>query len=172
MSEQISPAELRLAARNHGLPLEALAYDVTPAGLHYLLIHYDIPVVDPGHWRLKVDGQVGRELSLSLEELRSRPAVTHAVTLECAGNGRAQLSPRPLSQPWLIEAIGTADWTGVALGALLDAAGVSDGAREVVFRGLDGGVEGGERQVYERSLPLDAALREEVLLAYEMNGQP
>ena len=47
-SEQITPAELRLATRNHGLPLEALAYDVTPAGLHYLLIHYDIPVVDAG----------------------------------------------------------------------------------------------------------------------------
>ena len=43
----ITPAELRLATRNHGMPLEALAYDVTPAGLHYLLIHYDIPVVDP-----------------------------------------------------------------------------------------------------------------------------
>ena len=46
-SEEFTPAELRLAARNHGLPLEALAYDLTPAGLHYLLIHYDIPVVDP-----------------------------------------------------------------------------------------------------------------------------
>src|SRR3954447_3428901 len=171
-SDQITPAELRLATRNHGMPLEALAYDVTPAGLHYLLIHYDIPVVNPDTWRLQIGGQVRRELTLSLAELRAREASTVRVTLECAGNGRAQLSPRPLSQPWLIEAIGTADWTGLALGPLLDAAGVSDGAREVVFRGLDGGVEGGERQVYERSLPLDAALREEVLLAYEMNGQP
>jgi hypothetical protein len=38
--------ELQLATRNHGLPLEALRYDVTPVGLHYLLIHYDIPFVD------------------------------------------------------------------------------------------------------------------------------
>src|SRR3954449_1886313 len=172
MSEQISPAELRLAARNHGLPLEALAYDVTPAGLHYLLIHYDIPVVDPGHWRLKVDGQVGRELSLSLEELRSRPSVTQAVTMECAGNGRAQLSPRPLSQPWLLEAVGTAEWTGTPLRGLLEEAGVDEGAAEVAFRALDRGVEGGEEQQYERSLPLAEALREEVLLAYAMNGQP
>lgn len=43
MTEGISREELQLAARNHGLPLEALRYDVTPAGLHYLLIHYDIP---------------------------------------------------------------------------------------------------------------------------------
>src|SRR3954468_22164485 len=166
MSEQISPAELRLAARNHGLPLEALAYDVTPAGLHYLLIHYDIPEVDPGRWRLKLDGQVGRELSLSLEELRSRPSVTQAVTMECAGNGRAQLSPRPLSQPWLLEAVGTAEWTGVPLRDLLSEAGLSDPAESIVFTGLDRGVEGDEEQQYERALTPEQALGHDILLAY------
>ena len=119
-----------------------------------------------------MDGRVERELSLSLEELRARPAVTHAVTLECAGNGRAALSPRPLSQPWLLEAVGTAEWTGTPLRGLLEEAGVEEGAVEVLFRGLDRGVEGGEEQHYERSLPLAEALREEVLLAYAMNGQP
>src|SRR3954453_14605967 len=90
-SELVTPAELRLAARNHGLPLEALQYDLTPAGLHYLLIHYDIPVVDPAGWRLAGGGRVKRELSLPLDELRGRPAVTVPVTMECAGNGRARL---------------------------------------------------------------------------------
>ena len=47
--EALSLDELQLAARNHGMPLEALRYDVTPAGLHYLLVHYDIPFVDPRH---------------------------------------------------------------------------------------------------------------------------
>jgi len=163
---------LRLATRNHGLPLEALSYDVTPAGLHYLLIHYDIPVVDPAGWRLSVGGRVGRELSLSLDELRARPAVTLAVTLECAGNGRAQLSPRPVSQPWGLEAVGTAEWTGTPLHVLLEEAGVGEGAVEVLFEGLDRGVEGGEVQRFARSLPLADALREEVLLAYAMNGTP
>ena len=92
-SDDITPAELRLAARNHGLPLEALAYDVTPPGLHYLLVHYDIPVVDPANWRLAVGGLVADELTLSLDDLRSRRAVTHRVTLECAGNGRASSKP-------------------------------------------------------------------------------
>ncbi len=115
---------------------------------------------------------MGRDLSLSLDELRSRPAVTIPVTLECAGNGRAQLSPRPLSQPWLLEAVGTAEWTGTPLKGLLDEAGVSDGAAEVLFRGLDRGVEGGEEQQFERSLALAEASRDEVLLAYAMNGQP
>jgi sulfane dehydrogenase subunit SoxC len=163
---------LRLATRNHGLPLEALSYDVTPAGLHYLLIHYDIPIVDPAAWRLTLSGRVGRELSLSLDDLRARPAVTLAVTLECAGNGRAQLSPRPLSQPWGLEAVGTAEWTGVPLHSLLVEAGVGEAAVEVVFVGLDRGVEGGEVQRYARSLRLADALREEVLLAYAMNGAP
>lgn len=136
------------------------------------MIHYDIPVVDPGEWRLSVGGQVSRELSLSLDELRSRPSVTLAVTLECAGNGRAQLSPRPLSQPWLLEAVGTAEWTGTPLRGLLEEAGVDDGATEVLFTALDRGVEGGEEQQFERSLPLAEALRDEVLLGYAMNGQP
>ena len=128
--------------------------------------------MDPAGWRLAVGGAVRRELSLSLDDLRARPAVTHAVTLECAGNGRARLSPRPISQPWLLEAVGTAEWTGVPLRALLEEAGVEDGAIEVAFRGLDRGVEGGRAQSYERSLPLEEARREEVLLAYAMNGQP
>jgi sulfane dehydrogenase subunit SoxC len=153
-----------------------MAYDVTPAGLHYLLIHYDIPEVDETSWRLTVGGLVERELSLSLEDLRRRSTRTLAVTLECAGNGRAQLEPRPLSQPWLLEAVGTAEWSGVSLRDLLAEAGVRQGAVEVLFRGLDrgfeGGLEDGEEQHYERSLPIDDALADEPLLAYEMNGQP
>jgi DMSO/TMAO reductase YedYZ molybdopterin-dependent catalytic subunit len=171
-ADGITREELRLAARNHGMPLEALRYDVTPPGLHYLLIHYDIPDVDPDAWRLRVGGFVARPVELSLGDLRSRDSVAVAVTLECAGNGRALLEPRPVSQPWLTEAVGNAEWTGVPLRALLDDVGVEDGAVEVLFTGLDRGVEGGVEQDYERSLPLDEAMREDVLLAYEMNGRP
>jgi DMSO/TMAO reductase YedYZ molybdopterin-dependent catalytic subunit len=64
-----------LAARNHGMTLEMLREPITPIGLHYLLIHYDIPRVDPATWRLTVDGLVRRELSLSLAELRVRLTV-------------------------------------------------------------------------------------------------
>jgi DMSO/TMAO reductase YedYZ molybdopterin-dependent catalytic subunit len=170
--EGISPEELQLAARNHGMPLEALRYDLTPAGLHYLLIHYDIPEVDPDAWRLHVGGAVTRPAHLSLDALRSRPATEHAVTLECAGNGRALLKPRPVSQPWLLEAVGNARWTGVPLREVLEEAGVDEGAVEVLFTGLDRGVEGEVEQDYERSLPLAEAMREDVLLAYEMNEQP
>jgi len=148
-SEEITPAELRLASRNH-----------------------DIPVVDPAVWRLTVGGRVRRELSLSLTDLRARPAMTRAVTLECAGNGRAHLSPRPVSQPWLLETVGTAEWTGTSLRGLLEEAGADGRAVEVLFRGLDRGIEGGDEQHFERSLPRARATREEVMIAYAINGRP
>jgi DMSO/TMAO reductase YedYZ molybdopterin-dependent catalytic subunit len=161
-----------MAARNHGMPLEALAYPITPIGLHYLLIHYDIPVVDAASWRLVVDGEVDRPLVLSLEQLRAMPSVEIAATMECAGNGRADLAPHVDSQPWVNEAVGTGAWRGVRLRDVLDGAGVRDGAVDVVFTGLDRGLEDEVEQSYQRSLSLEDALRDEVLLAYELNGIP
>jgi DMSO/TMAO reductase YedYZ molybdopterin-dependent catalytic subunit len=164
--------ELQLAGRNRGMPLEALRYDITPTGLHYLLVHFDIPAVDAATWRLRLDGLVDRPIELGLDEIRARPRRTVPVTLECAGNGRARLQPRPLSNPWLLEAIGTAEWTGTSLGPLLDEAGVREDAIELVFTGVDRGFQGGTEQAYQRSLTLAEARRPEVLLAYEMNGEP
>jgi sulfane dehydrogenase subunit SoxC len=164
--------ELQLAARNHGMPLEALRYDVTPVGLHYLLIHYDIPVVDAAGWRLTLGGHVAQRLSLSLDDLRARPAVELTATMECAGNGRAALTPRPLSQPWLLEAVGTARWRGAPLAALLEEAQLLEDAVDIVFTGLDRGFEKGTEQSYQRALSVDDALGGEALLAYEMNGAP
>jgi len=164
--------ELQLAARNHALPLEALRWDVTPLGLHYLLTHFDIPDVDVAAWRLEIGGVVERTLSLSLEELRARPSVEAVVTMECAGNGRTYVEPHVVSQPWLLEAVGTARWRGVPVAALLEEAGVREEAVEVLFTGLDRGVEGGEEQSYERSVPLSALLSGDAFLAYEVNGLP
>jgi DMSO/TMAO reductase YedYZ molybdopterin-dependent catalytic subunit len=171
-SPDISGEELQLAARNHGMPLEALRYDVTPVGLHYLLIHFDIPEVDVATWRLEIGGHVGRSLSLTLDDVRSRAAIRTPVTMECAGNGRARLTPRPISQPWLNEAVGTAEWTGTPLWPLLEEARILEGTVEIVFTGQDRGVQGGIEHDYERSLPLEEVRRSEILLAYEINGMP
>ncbi len=164
--------ELALAFRNRGMPLEAMAHDTTPVGLHYLVVHWDIPVADDAGWRVVVDGAVRRPLTVSMPDIRARPQVTVPVTMECAGNGRARLEPRPISVPWLNEAIGTAEWTGTPLWPLLDAAGVTDDAVEIVFHGADRGIQGEVEQSYGRSLTLDEARRPEVLLAYAMNGRP
>jgi DMSO/TMAO reductase YedYZ molybdopterin-dependent catalytic subunit len=164
--------ELQLATRNRGMPLEALEYDVTPSGLHYLLIHFDIPRIDAATWRLRVGGRVRHPLELSLADIRDMPSQTLPVTLECAGNGRARLSPRPLSQPWLVEAVSTAEWTGTSLAGVLAAAGIDEDAQEIVFTGADRGVQGDSEHDYARSLSLADAQRPEVLLVYEMNGRP
>jgi DMSO/TMAO reductase YedYZ molybdopterin-dependent catalytic subunit len=163
--------ELAQATRNHGMPLEALRADITPAGMHYVLIHYDVPFLDPASHRLSFRG-FERSLDVGLDELRARPGVTLPVTFECAGNGRALFESRPVSQPWLLEAVGTAVWTGTPLSGLLRDAGVPGGTVEIVFTGSDRGVEGDEEQWYERSLPIDEAMRDDVLLVYAMNGQP
>jgi DMSO/TMAO reductase YedYZ molybdopterin-dependent catalytic subunit len=168
----LTPEELQLATRNRGMPLEALRYDVTPTGLHYLLVHFDIPVIDGAAWCLRVGGNVAWDLRLSLEEIRAKPRQTLAVTLECAGNGRARLFPRPVSQPWLNEAVSTAEWTGTPLATVLAEAGLKPDTVELVFTGADHGVEKGCEHDYARSLKVADATRPDVLLAYEMNGRP
>src|SRR4029077_12412751 len=72
----LSFEELQLANRNRALPLEALRYDITPIGLHYLLVHFDIPLVDASAWRLRLGGEVKKEMALSLEDFRTRPRPT------------------------------------------------------------------------------------------------
>lgn len=164
--------EVQLALRNRGMPLEAMHYPVTPSGLHYLLTHFDTPAVVSDEWRLEIAGLVSNPVSLSLDDIQARPAATMPVTMECAGNGRAMMAPRFLTQPWFEEAISTAEWTGIRLRDLLQEAGVDEQAEEFVFTGLDWGVQGGEVQAYQRSLTIDEAMRDEVLLAYAMNGEP
>jgi sulfane dehydrogenase subunit SoxC len=95
-----------------------------------------------------------------------------SVMMECAGIGRAHLSPRLLSTPWHDEAIGCAQWTGTPLAPILKEAGLLDDAVEILFSDHDRGIDHDVEHDYERSLPLEEALREEVILAYEMNGQP
>ena len=163
--------ELELATRNHGMPLEALRYDVTPAGLHYLLIHFDIPPSDEG-WNLGIGGLVERPFSLSLAELKSAGTLSVRVTMECAGNGRGQISPRYPSVPWLEEGVSTAEWTGVPLAGLLQRARLRDAVKEIVFHGADRGFDHGVEHHFARSLPLHEAMRGDVLVAHAMNGAP
>jgi DMSO/TMAO reductase YedYZ molybdopterin-dependent catalytic subunit len=168
----VTRGELGQATRNHGMQLEGLRYDVTPMGMHYLVIHFDIPPADEGAWNVEIDGLVDRPLSLTMADLRARPAVTRPITMECAGNGRAFLSPRAESQPWLLEAVGNAEWTGTPLPPLLEEAGLRPEAVELLFTGADHGIQGDVEQDYQWSFALDDILRDDVLLAYEVNGQP
>jgi DMSO/TMAO reductase YedYZ molybdopterin-dependent catalytic subunit len=148
--------------------------NVMPNASFYVRNHFQIPNLEPAEWRLSVGGMIDRPLSLSLRDLTNMPSQTQLVTLECAGNGRFQLSPRVNGEQWNYGAVSTAEWTGVPLVEVLNRAGVRDEAQEVLFRGVDSGVADGlsESIRFERSLCLDDARANGVLLAYAMNGAP
>ena len=164
--------EIALANRNRGMPLEMLRHDITPVGMHYMLTHFDMPDVDIDSWRLQIGGLMDSPRSLTLEDLQASASRTLAVTMECAGNGRTSLSPRPTNMPWGLEAIGTAQWTGVSLRDVISTAGVRPEAIELVFTAPDEGTQMGIRHFYQRSLTLAEIDRPEVLLAWAMNGRP
>ncbi len=163
--------ELALAGRNRGMPLEALRHDVTPAGLHYLLIHFDIPP-EPAQWKLSLSGLFDRPLEMGMEELKAMPVRTERVTMECAGNGRGQLSPRYPSVPWLEDGVSTAEWTGVPLALVLARAGLKAEVKDIVFRGADRGFDRGVEHEFARSLTPRLAAGDDAILAYAMNGAP
>jgi DMSO/TMAO reductase YedYZ molybdopterin-dependent catalytic subunit len=164
--------EVALANRNCGILLETLRHDISPIGLHYLLTHFDVPFASAEDWRVTIAGAVRAPQVLSLDDIKRFPARTLAVTLECAGNGRAHMSPRYLSMPWACEAVGTAEWTGTPLRHLLERAGLGEEVVEVAFIGADRGFDRGIEHAFGRSLSRDVALGADVLIAWAMNGQP
>ena len=94
------------------------------------------------------------------------------MTFECAGNGRANVTPRWQTQPWEYGAVGTAEWTGTPLRHLLERAGLERDAVEVAFLGIDRGFDAGREHEFGRSLTPDAAMDDDVLLVWAMNGVP
>jgi sulfite oxidase len=144
---------------------------VTPLERFYVRNHGPVPgATGP----LQVDGLVREPLTLSADELRERFAAYElTATLQCAGNRRAGLiavRDIPGESPWGPGATGTARWRGARLRDVLAAAGVADGAAHVSFHGAEWSAEAGE--FFAGSIPLEKALRPEVLLAWEMNGEP
>src|ERR1700680_1514321 len=137
-------------------------------------LNCQIPKLDLSTWRLNVGGLVDRPLTLTLRDLRNMRSLTLTVTMECAGNGRALLDPPTEGEQWGLGAGSVAEWTGVPLVKVLDQAGVKTTAREILFRGADGGTVAARSGVtrFERSLNLEAARDSHVLLAYAMNDEP
>ena len=151
-------------------PLELLTSYLTPNDLFFVRHHWQPPAVpDPKAWRLVVDGEVARPLSLSLAELKRMPATTVTCVLQCAGNGRSLQTPRVPGIQWGQGAVGNARWTGVRIKDLLDRAGLDASARHLHTFGSD--APPAKVPPFHRSLELEKA-REDAVLAYAMNGQP
>jgi DMSO/TMAO reductase YedYZ molybdopterin-dependent catalytic subunit len=154
-------------------PLWALELADLPTELHFIRDHFPTPTLEPGSWMMSIQGSRG-SAQLDLDQLRALPSRTLSVVLECAGHRRQEFSPLPGGLPWSCGAVGEARWTGASLRTVLALAGVPPDAVEVVLEGADAGpVDGftGEHH-FARSLPLAKALEHDVLLAYEMNGEP
>lgn len=164
--------EVGLANRNHGNLLETLSETVTPIGLHYLLNHFDVPILSRDRHVLRFGEGFDAPFDLTVDQIEALPQETHAVTLECAGNGRAQSLPRSYSMPWGYEAVGTYEWTGTPLAPLIERARPVAGTVEIVFRGADFGYDRGHAHDFARSLTLDQIANLDVLLVTRQNGQP
>jgi sulfite dehydrogenase (cytochrome) subunit A len=127
--------------------------------------------VDAGAHRIAVSGAVNTVLSLSLDDLAKMPAVEIAAVNQCSGNSRGLFTPRAIGGEWGNGAMGNALWTGVRLRDILDRAGLKAGAKQVQFDGLDGPVLPGTPD-FKKSLDVDVARGDDVIVAYAMNGEP
>jgi DMSO/TMAO reductase YedYZ molybdopterin-dependent catalytic subunit len=160
--------------RNLEFPFDRLDTYFTPVESFYIRSHFTAPTLQADSYRLSVDGGVKNPFAITYDELKSLPAKTIVATLECAGNSRVFLVPPKPGAQWELGAVGNAEWTGVPLATLLDRAGLTGKARDVVLEGGDRGepVEKPsppEPITYSRSVRLDKAL-DDVLIAYRMNG--
>lgn len=162
--------------QNLETPPAGLAPWKTPTEQFFVRSHFAVPKIDPAAFTLKVTGHVETPLTLTLADLAKMPAVAKPMTLECAGNGRVFLTPPARGLQWGIGAVGTADWEGVPLAAVLERAKVKPGAVEVVLVGADSGEIRSDHPTpgaipFDRAIPIAKAKRDECLLATKMNGE-
>jgi len=173
--QMINPAPFNAEA-----PPEALAGDITPTELHYVRSNFAVPTHDG---TLEIGEAVESPTTLTLDDLRAMPATERAVTLECAGNGRLATRPLPVGEPWGDYAVSTARWTGALLHEVLELVHPAAEGVEVRFEGADHGSyhlqpvlpETNQQDLtFVRSLPIALATdpAAELLIAYEMNGEP
>ena len=155
-------------------PLRYFKLDYTPNDVFFVRWHLSgLPAaVDTNEFRLLVTGHVKKILSLSLNDLRTKFKPQSVVALvECAGNARSFFDPQVPGGQWKNGGMGNAKWTGVSLKEILDAAGVKPGAFDVSFNGLDAPPLSSVPD-FVKSLRMDHAMDGEVMVAYEMNGEP
>ena len=167
---------IRHASRppNYETPLKDLIPAFTRNDAFFVRYHLAlIPDIDPQRWRLSVAGtSAAHPLSLSLEQLREDfEPVSLAAVNQCSGNRRALFVPRVPGVQWGNGAMGNALWRGVRLREVLERAGVIADALEVWFHGADRPALQAT-PAFHKSLPIERALDDSTLIAYEMNGAP
>jgi DMSO/TMAO reductase YedYZ molybdopterin-dependent catalytic subunit len=160
---------------NYETPVSYFTSEFTPNDSFFVRYHLaGIPEkIDAAQWKLRVGGEgVGTPLELGLSELRSGfDAVEIAAVCQCSGNRRGFSEPHVAGVQWGLGAVGNALWKGVRLKDVLNRAGVRAETVEIVVNGADGPVLDGTPD-FVKSIPIDKALDDNTLIAYEMNGAP
>jgi DMSO/TMAO reductase YedYZ molybdopterin-dependent catalytic subunit len=155
-------------------PVRFFREPVTPNSAVFVRWHIDdIPTsVDLSQWRLKVRGNVEQELNLSMDEIkRSFDKVSYTAVIQCSGNGRSFFEPKVPGGQWAHGAMGNVTWAGARLKNMLAKAGLKAGSVDVAFDGLDSASMATVSD-FVKSLPVDKATEDDLIVAYEMNGQP
>lgn len=152
------------------MPIEGFLQAITPIDMFYVRSHHYTPQVDAETHTLKVTGEVGTPLNISLKDLKKLPRVELVGVMECAGNGRSFYVPRVPGLQWTNGSVGNARWAGVRLADVLKRAGIKPSAKHIVFDGADTAI--GTMPKFQRSIPVKKALDPDTMLAFEMNGQP
>lgn len=159
---------------NFETPVDYFRDPITRNDAFFVRYHLaSIPRVDAAAWRLKVGGDAARQgFELTFAQLKKDFTPVELVAVcQCSGNRRGMFSPHVQGVEWGVGAMGNARWTGVRLRDVLQKAGVGDKAVEVAFNGADGPAMEGTPD-FIKSLPVERALADTTLIAYEMNGKP
>ena len=157
-------------ARSRLLDIRKIDGLITPKDQFFAVQHFGRPEVDPASYRLKISGMVKQPAALSLSELRAMQPVELTAGFECSGNSGRSVQGL----------CSNGRWTGVRLSSVLKRAGAQSQAREVVFLGVDRGVEEVVfrqqtfklEQQFGRSMSIENAMKPDPLLAYALNGEP
>jgi DMSO/TMAO reductase YedYZ molybdopterin-dependent catalytic subunit len=159
---------------NAETPPEFLDDEITPTSRHFVRNNGIPPSdVDPETWTLTIDGFVDTPLELSIADLRDQfDVVTMALTLECGGNGRGFFSPPAKGNQWTYGAVACSEWTGVRLKDVLEKAGVQSNVIYTAHYGTDSHLSGDpDKLPISRGMPIDKAMTDNILIAFEMNGE-
>lgn len=160
---------------NAQTPAHLLDDAITPKARHFVRNNGIVPDDTSAEgWMLTVDGLVDQPMEMSIDDLRDQfEVVTMALTLECGGNGRAFFDPPASGNQWTYGAVACSEWTGVRLRDVLEAAGVQDSVVNTGHYGADAHLSGDpEKSPLSRGLPIEKAMTDNVLIAFEMNGEP
>lgn len=163
---------------NAETPAHLLDDDVTPYDRMFVRMNGLVPQTaldqDAEGWKLIIDGEVDTPLELSIGDLKSQfETVTNRLVIECGGNGRAFFNPGASGNQWTTGAVGCPEWTGVRLADVLNKAGIKDSAVYTAHYGNDPHLSGDpDKNPISRGVPIDKALAEGGMIAWEMNGEP